>query len=463
VRQELKAEEFISSVNQSIAPDSGLRHMTRKDLLQWTEMGLLGRGLEYYPKDRLTAIVLLRYERDLVGARSVTARHGKYQTQPSAGILQKGCVQVVSCVGVYPEHELTLSGLKETNLISSAGIISVNCGFISKKPIKPSKEGPRAASTGGELFMLQVEVTSDVKIESAMTPLGMKQLTEDDTLFRSLWNLNPDNKPVCIVQREGKISPGDAFSISLPFPPEASEDDIKLIETDKKFTKSYFSTPFIIPIVTIKGVRAGIVELVYITQDRQRVPPLRQGSLFPSRLYPLFLNVNADSMQSIVDFITTYSINLQFRPSTGNPEEDFLNEQRKMRGMLGKARERKLRDQDVERVSPPHEDVMVEQNFLSALVDHPGQADIISSVFKDKLSQGQFIPVKRFYGWLDFMWAELLADVVGDFIPRICRGCGAVIPIAESHRGRPKEYCPQCDDPQVRARERWRRRKGKAG
>jgi len=71
-----------------------------------------------------------------------------------------------------------------------------------------------------------------------------------------------------------------------------------------------------------------------------------------------------------------------------------------MRTILEKGRERRLRKQDVEPVSPPHEDVMVEQNFLSALVAHPDQADIISSVFKDKLSQGQFIPIKRLYGWL---------------------------------------------------------------
>jgi len=60
-----------------------------------------------------------------------------------------------------------------------------------------------------------------------MTPLGVKHFTEDDTLFRSLSNLNPDNKPVCIFQREGKILP---------------EDEVKLMETDKKFSESYFST-----------------------------------------------------------------------------------------------------------------------------------------------------------------------------------------------------------------------------
>ena len=65
----MKAKDFLGLVNQSIAPDSGLRHMTIKDLRDWSEMGLLKHGPEYYLEDRLTAIALLRYEHDLLGAR----------------------------------------------------------------------------------------------------------------------------------------------------------------------------------------------------------------------------------------------------------------------------------------------------------------------------------------------------------------------------------------------------------
>jgi len=425
VREALKAEEFIVFVNSSIPSDSGLRHVTREDLRRWTEMGFFKHAPEYYAEDRLTAIGLLRYERDwLSKPRDMPARCGKHRSQPSAGILQKGCAQVISCVGAYPENELIVSALKETNLISSAGIISVNCGFVSKKPVKPPEEGPRAASTGGELFVLQVEFgSSDMKVKSAVTPLGVKQFSEDDTLFRSLSNLNPDNKPVCIFETEGEIRSGEA--INLPFPPEASGAEVKPMEPDERFSKSYFSTPFLILFVTIRGVRAAMVELTHVTHDRQRVPSLTGANVFPSRLYPLFLDVDADSMQSIVDFIATYGIDLQFRSASGNPQEDFRDEQRRMREILEKARERKLCDQDIERASTPHEGVMVEQSFLSSLVNDPHNADIVSATYEGGQYQGQFVPVRRFYSWLDFMWGELLADAVEKVLPRICCGCGA--------------------------------------
>ena len=192
----MKAKEFIVFVNSSIPFDSGLRHMTQEDLLVWAEMGFFKHTPNYYPEDRLTAIGLLRLERDwLSKPRDMLARCGKYRSQPSVGILQKGCAQVVSCIGAYPENDLIMSTLKETNLISSAGIISVNCGFVSKRPVKPPEEGSRATSTGGELFILQVEFgSSEMKVESAVTPLDVKQFSEDDTLFRTLSNLNPDNK-----------------------------------------------------------------------------------------------------------------------------------------------------------------------------------------------------------------------------------------------------------------------------
>jgi hypothetical protein len=462
VREELKAEEFIVFVNSSIDPDSGLRHINREDLLGWAEMGFFKHTPEYYLEDRLTAIQLLRYERDLLSRpRDVPVRGGRHRLP--AGISQRGCVQVVSCVGAYPESEMIMSGLKETNLISSVGIISVNCGFVSKRTVKPPDEGPRAASTGGELFVLQVEVGSpDTTVESAVTPLGVKQFSEDDTLFRSLSNLNPDSKPVCIFEKEGEIQPGEAIRINVPFPPEPSGTQTEAMKPDGRFSKSYFSVPFLIPVVTIRGAHAAMVELTYVTHDRQRVPRITSGETFPSRLYPLFLGVDADSMQSIVNFIATYCVHLQFKSSSGNPQEDFRDEQRRMREILEKAREGRLSEEDIGSASTPHEDIMVEQSFVTSLVNDPHNADILSVMRKTGHYQEHFVPVRRFYGWLDYMWGELLVDVAENLAPRICRGCGAVIRAVKKGRGRPKEYCPQCDESRARAKERWRRRKGKA-
>ncbi len=37
----MKPEEFVNFVNQSIAPESGLRHITAEDLRRWHEMRFL--------------------------------------------------------------------------------------------------------------------------------------------------------------------------------------------------------------------------------------------------------------------------------------------------------------------------------------------------------------------------------------------------------------------------------------
>jgi len=81
----------------------------------------------------------------------------------------------------------------------------------------------------------------------------------------------------------------------------------------------------------------------------------RVESHFPRGCIPLFLDVDANSMQSIVNFMATYCVDFRFRSSSGNAQEDVRNEQRRMKGILEKAREGRLSEEDIESASTPHE------------------------------------------------------------------------------------------------------------
>ncbi len=157
--------------------------------------------------------------------------------------------------------------------------------------------------------------------------------------------------------------------------------------------------------MTLKGVPATMVELTYIAPKRQRIPPPRNVPLLPSRLYPAFLNTHGSSMHEIVSFMTTYDISLRFRfSSTGDPQKDFLAEQQKMRQLLAEARSVNLHSEDIERLSPLHEDALVEQDFMEALFSAPDYADHISEVrraARHEEQKSKFLPVRRYYSWLD--------------------------------------------------------------
>ena len=117
----LKAEEFVNLVNQSITPESGLRHITVEDLRRWTEMGLFHRYPEYCRAELQTAIALLRLEAEAIQrARSSLAQPTQVQKTEARGeLLQRGVVQVVCCVASnLIEEQLIIQWLKDTNLVA---------------------------------------------------------------------------------------------------------------------------------------------------------------------------------------------------------------------------------------------------------------------------------------------------------------------------------------------------------
>ncbi len=467
----MKAEEFVNLVNQSIAPESGLGLITVEDLRRWTEMGFFKYSpqyhQEYYQSDLEKVIALLRNERDLLQrARPSPAQPAPiWKAEARGDVLQRGVVQVVCCAASnLIEEQLIIQGLKDTNLVGSAGQIAVNFHPFSREQIDLPSTG--AEARGGDALILEVDDSGELKWGPLMTPLGKRELTIDTTPINTLGFLRLDGKPELLSEFEQEIPPETTRTVKFPWPPVASEPPRSIDAMSKKqFARSLFTFPILVPVVAINGVPATTVESVYMIANGQRIPPLHDATFLLSRLYPAFLNTDGSSIQEIVTFMANYGLTLRFRfSSTDDPTEYFCAEQHKMRQVLTEAYNGKLRFADIQGLSPTHEDALVEQDFIEALLATPDYADYISERRRASGAQEQksrFLPVRRYYSWLDYMWAEILEDIGQGLIPRLCKGgCGKILsPSAEHQRGRKKEYCPDCE--RTRGKERVRRHRSK--
>jgi len=470
MRWPAKAEEFTNFVNQSIAPESGLPRMTVDMLKRWSDGGFFPHIPVYYRDDFNIAIALLKNEAYL--KQQLSSRLAQPAQAPETGALegafQRGITQVVSCVGSgLIEEQLIIQGLKDTNLIGSAGQIAVNFHPFSEKPVEVPSTGAEAKE--GDMLVIEIDDSGKLEWGPAVTPLGKREFTADDTLFKTLRSLSK-RQPELLSETEGKISSETAKRMNFPWPPERSKASASINgKAQKQFARSLFTFPIFVPVMAIKGVPATMVESVYITPNRQRIPPLpRHETQFPFRLYPAFLNTDGSSIQKIVDFMINYGLTLRLKSSTGDPQRDFSAEQQKMRELLAEAHNGNLRSKDIQRLSPPHENALVEQDFIEDLLLAPDYADYISEVRRARCPEEQkskFLPVHRYYSWFDRMWAEVLEDIGQGLIPPLCKGgCGRVLSSALEHkRGRRKEYCPDCERARGKERTRqWRLRQNRS-
>ncbi len=453
MRWPAKAEEFTNFVNQSIAPESGLPPMTVDMLKRWSDWGIFHHAPVYYRDDFNIALALLRNEADLRQRLSSPLAQPAQAPETGAleGAFQRGIAQVVSCVGSgLIEEQLMIQGLKDTGLIGSAGQIAVNFYPFSGKPIEIPSAGAEAKE--GDALIIEIQDSGELKWGPAMTPLGEREFTTDDTVFRTLRSLS-ERQPELLSETEGKISAETAKGMNLPWPPERSKASAPANnKPGKQFARSLFTFPIFVPVMAIKGTRATIVESVYIAPNGQRIPPTpRHETSFPSRLYPAFLNTDGRSIQKIVNFIISYGLTLRFKFSrSDDPQRIFCAEQQKMRQLLTEAHNGNLRFEDIQPLSPRREDALVEQDFVEALFLTPDYADYISEVRRacsPEEQKSKFLPIRRYYSWLDYMWAEILEDIGRGLIPPLCKGgCGRILsPTLERERGRKREYCPDCE------------------
>ena len=100
----MNESEFVNFANQSIAPESGLRHITANDVRNWKNKGFFKSAPKYYRYDIHTALALLQLEREGQSRSSTRPQHIQpAQTDVSRArdmeaMFQKGITQVVTCV-----------------------------------------------------------------------------------------------------------------------------------------------------------------------------------------------------------------------------------------------------------------------------------------------------------------------------------------------------------------------------
>lgn len=454
----MNADEFVDFVNQSIAPESGLRYITADDVRNWKNKGLFKSAPNYYNYDIQTALALLQLEREGQSRSSTRPQHIQpAQTDVSRArdleaMFQKGTTQVVTCVASsFTEEQRIIQALKDAGLISSAGHVAVNFYPFSSQPIQIPSTGVEANE--GNMLVFEADGSTGNSPNPVVTPIGTRGFTEDDAFFKNICNSDS------VWGRE--LLPG----IEHLVPPEIAEQMRNVaLQKEKQFIKPVYTFPVFVPILKISGIPATMVDSVYITPGGQRIPPLPTiMSLISPRLYQAFLNTNGNSMQEIVNFVSDYNVILRFKFPTDDPQRDFYVEQQRMREVLAEAHEGSLSFNDIRHLSPSHEYTLVEADFIKALCLVPDYADYISEIqraFGPKEQTSRFISVRRYYSWLDYMWAEILDDITGGFIPPLCKGCGKVLTLPlEDKRGRRREYCIDCEPTRRKERVRRHRRK----
>lgn len=454
----MNADEFVEFVNRRISPESRMRHITVDDIRHWTKKGLFKSAPNYYHYDIQMVLALLQLEREGQSRSSTRPQH----TQPAQtdvsrardleAMFQKGIAQVVTCVASsFTDEQRIIQALKDVGLISSAGHVAVNFYPFSSKPIQIPSIGVEANE--GNMLVFEADGSTENSPNSVVTPIGIREFTEDYTFFKNICSFDS------VWGRELLLG------IEHMVPPEIAEQmRSAALQKMKQSAKPVYTFPVFVPIMKISGMPATMVDSVYVTPGGQRIPPLPTiMSLISPRLYQAFLNTNGNSMQEIVNFVSDYNLLLRFRFPTDDPQRDFYVEQQRMREVLTEAHEKSLSFNDMRQISPSHEESLVEADFLKALCLVPDYADYISEIqraFGPQEQTSRFIPVRRYYSWFDYMWAEILQDITGGLIPPLCKGCGKVLtPSLEEKRGRRREYCIDCEP--TRGKERVRRHRSK--
>lgn len=235
------------------------------------------------------------------------------------------------------------------------------------------------------------------------------------------------------------------------------------------------------PVFFTRSVEPTLVQLVFVLGG-QRQPSIGPEPPLPHPLYRAFLNVNSDSAQAIMDFMNTYKVYLfpacwerkQLENYARGTEksmeltligtEDQLKafwsaEQQKMRTVL-KAAQGRPGQVVFPPIFPVCEEAIVEWRAISGYFDaESGQTQVPENVrlvlfrFKQANTSEATVRVRRYYGWLSYMWAELADDICKGKAALICQSCGRLI--SPSTRGKRKRFCSLAENPECyKARKR---------
>ncbi len=123
------------------------------------------------------------------------------ETGAIEGAFQRGITQVISCVGSsLIEEQLIIQGLKDTDLIASAGQVAVNFSPFSRKPVDISSGVAQAKE--GDLLIVEFDDPGGLEVGPLVTPLGKREFTTDDTALKRLWSVDSERKPELLSEIE---------------------------------------------------------------------------------------------------------------------------------------------------------------------------------------------------------------------------------------------------------------------
>lgn len=236
------------------------------------------------------------------------------------------------------------------------------------------------------------------------------------------------------------------------------------------------------PVFFTKDVQPTLVQLTFVLGGK-RQPGIGPDAPLPSPLYGAFLNVDADSANAIIDFMNTYKVYLfpmcwdsnQLSNYVSGSEksmqltlvatEDQLQkfwnaEQQKMRGILSAAAQGRLGQVVFPPIFPVCEEATVEWRAISGYFNPnlvrarlPEDARFILFEFKEAKTADETVRIRRYYGWLSYMWAELADDIYHRKAVLICGSCGRII--SAGTRGKRKRFCSLRENPECfKARKR---------
>jgi hypothetical protein len=158
-----------------------------------------------------------------------------------------------------------------------------------------------------------------------------------------------------------------------------------------------------------------------------------------------------ESIDDITKFMATHLMIGNFGVPPGKDAIDSVKTtQEKMRWVLKKATRGTLGAADLSPLSPFHEDDIVEANKFAEM----GGMDIFAADGKP-VSVGEIkvlpaykwnghelapydknkLHIRRYYQWLDFMWAELIDAVTYGSQTPVCLRCGKLLLLADTQKG----------------------------
>lgn len=227
------------------------------------------------------------------------------------------------------------------------------------------------------------------------------------------------------------------------------------------------------PVLFIKDVELTPVQLSFV-YGGQRPPAMGRRSTLPFSLYQDFLNIYTESTEAIMDFMNTYkvylfpmsfdrrqlldyvagveeSLQLGLITSRGRLREFWKREQQQMRGVLYAAVQGRLGEVVFPPLFPRCEEATVEWREISGYFDPeflksqtPEHTKLALFEFRGDLTSQARVRIRRYYGWLDYMWAELADDIFADRAALICERCGRVI--SRGERGGRKRFCSRVEN-----------------